>query len=185
VLPYVGGDDQRGIYLCVDHLLGLGHRRIVHLAGPADTSTGRERADAFEAATRSSELLSGRPRIEECASFTHEEGARATLRLLDQGELFTAIVAGNDLIALGALDALSSRGISCPEAVSVTGFNDLPFMDRVTPALTTVRLPLPEMGELAARTLLQCIDRPDLASPAQVLLPVQLIVRRTTAAACG
>jgi LacI family transcriptional regulator len=184
LLPYVGGDDRRGIHACVDHLVALGHRRIVHLAGPSSTSTGRERTSAFQAAARSHRLSVSKRRIAECTAFTQEEGIRTTRELLDSGDSFTAIVAANDLIALGAIDELRARGIRCPETVSVTGFNDLPFMDRVSPSLTTVRLPLREMGELAAKTLLQRIDLTDIASAARVLLPVQLIERGTTAPAC-
>ena len=85
---------------------------------------------------------------------------------------FTAILAGNDLIALGALAALTEAGLRCPRDVSVVGFNDLPLVDKLTPSLTTVTLPLHAMGALAARILLDAIDGPPTTGRAQSLLGV-------------
>lgn len=180
LLPFIGGDDRRGIQLTVDHLVALGHRHIVHLAGPANTSTGRHRASAFREAARAHGLPGGASSVRVCPAFTEEAGADATRRLLKSGPRCTAIVAGNDLVALGACTALAEAGLRCPEDMSVTGFNDLAFMDKLTPALTTVRLPMHDMGALAARTLLDWIDRPDEPHAVQTLLPVELIVRGTT-----
>ncbi|MBO0867767.1 MAG: LacI family DNA-binding transcriptional regulator [Micromonosporaceae bacterium] len=194
-LPYVGGDERAGIKLAVDHLVGLGHRRIAYLAGPQDTSTGRERAAAFRQAVAGHTLPTWRTQVRPCAAYTEAAGAAAAVRLLASAAEFTAVLAGNDLIALGALDAFSRAGIHCPDRVSVVGFNDLPMVDRLTPPLSTVRLPLHEMGTLAARILL---DEIDAAGPtdgggsamqpaqpqrvAQSLLGVELAVRGTTAA---
>jgi LacI family transcriptional regulator len=181
-LPFVGGDDGRGVELCVNHLVGLGHRAIVHLAGPDTTSTGRGRASAFRQAMWSRELGT-EPLIIECDAYTEESGAVAAVRLLDSARPFTAVVAANDLLALGAKEALAERGVHCPTDVSITGFNDLPFMDKLVPPLTTVRLPLTELGATAARTLLEWIHAPEQRSTIQALLPVALIVRSTTGTA--
>lgn len=182
-LPYIGADDQRGIQLCVDHLAALGHRRIVHLAGPVDTSTGRDRTTAFREAMRAHGLPAGASAVKPCAAFTEQAGIDATRKLLASGQPFTAVVAGNDLLALGTMAVLKDAGVPCPEQVSVTGFNDLPFMDKLTPALTTVRLPMHNMGALAGRTLLDWIASPRERQPTQTLLPVELIVRGTTRSA--
>jgi LacI family transcriptional regulator len=181
-LPYVGGDERTGIHLAVDHLVELGHRRLVHVAGPQDTSTGRERAAAFRQAVRGHRLPAGGSQVRVSAAYTEAAGADATRRLLASSHDFTAIVAGNDLIALGVLAVLADAGIRCPEHVSVVGFNDLPMVDKLTPPLTSVRLPLHDIGGLAARTLLVQIDgsSPD-GSVAQSLLGVELSVRGTTA----
>jgi LacI family transcriptional regulator len=179
-LPYIGADDRRGVELCVDHLAELGHRRIVHLAGPPDTSTGRERTTAFRQAMRAHGLPAGASAVRPCAAFTEQAGIDETRKLLASGQQFTAVVAGNDLLALGAMATLKNAGVCCPEQVSVTGFNDLPFMDKLTPALTTVRLDMHDMGALAARTLLDWITSPRERHPTQTLLPVELIVRGTT-----
>lgn len=179
-LPYVGADDRHGIQMCVDHLADLGHRHILHLAGPENTSTGRERAAAFRAAMRARSLPAAGA-VVRCASFTAAAGAEATSTLLDKGREFTALVAATDLLALGAQDALDEHGLTCPADVSVTGYNDLSYVARLKPPLTTVRLPLTMMGELAARALLDWIRKPDEAAAVQTLLPVQFVERGTTA----
>jgi LacI family transcriptional regulator len=180
---YVGGDERVGITLAVEHLAQLGHRRIVHLAGPQNFSTGRERASAFRQAARSCGLGTSEARVRVCASYTEAGGEQAMNRLLTSGVEFTGIVAGNDLIALGVLDALEQAGLRCPEDVSLVGFNDMPFVDKLDPPLTTVRLPLEEMGALAARTLLAELDRTELSGVrSSSLLPVELVVRGSTSA---
>jgi LacI family transcriptional regulator len=177
-LPFVGGDDQMGVRQCVDHLADLGHRDIVHLAGPSDTSTGRERAHAFRAAMRDRGLPVASA-VLTCSGFTERAGIAGAQRLLRRQRTFTAVVAANDLLALGATEALTAAGLVCPRDYSITGFNDLPFMDKLTPPLTTVRLPLAEMGTHAARQLLAWITQ-DRAAAVRTMLPVELIVRGTT-----
>ena len=97
------------------------------------------------------------------------------------GTRFTAIVAGNDLIALGCYDVFAERGISCPQDVSVVGFNDMPFLDKLRPPLTTVSVPHHQVGTEAARMLLEAIHEPD-RPPRSVLLTPTLVVRGSTAA---
>jgi LacI family transcriptional regulator len=182
-LPYVGADERTGVTLAVDHLVGLGHRRIAYLAGPQDTSTGRERASAFRQAVRGHGLPTGRGQIRACSAYTEAAGAVTARALLASRTDCTAILAGNDLIAFGVLDQLARAGISCPDQVSVIGFNDLPLVDKLTPPLTTVRLPLSDMGGLAAEILLTELDAtaPN-GRPTQSLLGVELAVRGTTSA---
>ena len=181
-LPYVGGDERTGIRLAVDHLAELGHRRMVYVAGPQDTSTGRERAGAFRQAVRAHGLPSGQRLVTVAAAYAEVAGAEATRRLVAGTRDFTAILAGNDLIALGVLSVLAEHGIACPEQVSVVGFNDLPMVDKLTPPLTTVRLPLHEIGGVAARILLgEMNGSSHNGSVKQSLLGVELAVRGTTA----
>jgi LacI family transcriptional regulator len=90
------------------------------------------------------------------------------------------VVAGNDLIALGCYDVFAERGIDCPGEMSVVGFNDMPFLDKLAPPLTTVAIPHQQIGAEAARLLLDAISEPD--RPARsVLLPLTLVVRGSTA----
>jgi LacI family transcriptional regulator len=180
--PYIGGDDAHGIALCVEHLEQLGHRAILHLAGPSDTSTGRERTSAFRQAMRSHRLPVSRA-IVECPSYTEQAGMDAVNAALKRGINFTAVVAANDLLAIGAKEALDAHGIDCPSDVSITGYNDADFMHRLTPAFTTVRVPLNRMGALAARTLLAWIGGNPPEAGSQTLLPVELMKRETTAPA--
>jgi LacI family transcriptional regulator len=180
-LPYVGGDERTGIRLAVDHLVGLGHQRIVHVAGPQDTSTGRERAAAFRQAVRTHGLATRSRLVTTAAAYTEAAGTLATRRLLDATTDFTAIVAGNDLIALGVLAVMTERGLRCPDDVSVVGFNDLPMVDKLSPPLTTVRLPLHAIGAMAARILLSELDGGGSdGAVAQSLLGVELAVRGST-----
>ncbi|MFC5823847.1 LacI family DNA-binding transcriptional regulator [Nonomuraea insulae] len=178
-IPAVTGDDATGVAAAVDHLVRLGHTRIAHLSGPLTTSTGRVRAQAFRHAVRDHGLPDDL--VIECARWSEEDGATAMRELLAGEAQFTAIMAGNDLIALGCYDVFAERGISCPDDVSVIGFNDMPFLDKLRPPLTTVAVPHHELGAEAARMLLDCIDQP--ARPARsLLLPVTLVVRGSTAA---
>jgi LacI family transcriptional regulator len=179
--PYVGGDERAGIQLAVEHLVALGHRQLLHLAGPQTLSSGRDRAQAFRASTRAHQLPAGDARVTACTSFTEAAGARAMAAALKAGHQFTAVVAANDLIALGALDVLRSAGRRCPDDVSVIGYNDMPFVDRLTPPLTTIRLPLQQMGHLAAQALLQELDKSVVVRARRTtLLPVELVVRGST-----
>lgn len=104
--------------------------------------------------------------------------------MLGTGTRFTALVAGNDLIALGCYDVFAEQGISCPEDVSVIGFNDMPFLDKMRPPLTTVAVPHHQIGMESARMLLESINEAD--RPARsVLLPLKLMVRGSTAPPAG
>jgi LacI family transcriptional regulator len=180
-IPSVVPDDAAGIAAAVEHLVGLGHTRIAHLAGPHTTSTGVTRARAFRHSVRDAGLADDPSLIVECPYFQEDSGAAALRTLLDRGTEFTAVVAGNDLIALGCYDVFAERGIACPDDVSVVGFNDFPFLDKLRPPMTTVRIPQFDLGAEAARMLLGCIDEPS-RRPGSVLLPVSLVVRRSTAA---
>ncbi len=122
--------------------------------------------------------------IVESTRFTLAEGAAACGELLGRGRKFTALVAGNDLIALGCLDALREKRLRCPRDVSVVGVNDMPLADRLDPPLTTVRLPQREMGAEAAQMLLARIAKPSGRAQRRLLVP-HLVVRRSTAAPTG
>ncbi len=173
----VAGDDATGIARTVDHLVGLGHRDIAHVAGPLNVSTGSVRLRAFRTAMQQHGLPDDRVVVAE--AYSDAAGHAATLELLD-GQAPTAIVAGNDLLAIGSYDALEERGLSCPEDVSVVGFNDMPFISRLRPPLTSVRVPQYDLGVESARLLLDVLSG-RTATPRMVLLPVQLIVRGSTA----
>ena len=178
-IPAVTPDDAAGIQMAVQHLVDLGHRDIVHLAGPQDTSTGATRRKAFKQALEDQGLPHDAGRIHLCEAWSEEAGALGMGTLLDSDIPFTGVVAGNDQLALGAFDALTERGLTCPADVSVVGFNDIPFIDKVSPPMTTIRIPHVEIGAEAARMLLEQIDDPT-RHPRSVLLPVSLVVRGST-----
>ena len=179
-VPCVGPDDATGVALAVKHLARLGHTRVAHLAGPQTTSTGVSRANAFRTALREHSLDDDPSLMVPCDYWSEEEGARALRQLLDTDVDMTAVVAGNDLIALGCYDVFAERGIRCPHDMSVVGFNDMPLLDKLRPPLTTVAVPQQQIGVEAARMLLESFQEED-RPPRSVLLPVSLVVRGSTA----
>jgi LacI family transcriptional regulator len=179
-LPAVVTDDEAGMRLAVDHLVALRHRRLGHIAGPPHVSTGALRRAGFKAAAVRAGLSAPNILIETARAYTREEGRLAALRLLDRKQPPTAIVAANDLLALGIYDALGERGLKCPADISVVGHNDMPYVDMLSPPLTTVRIAQREMGNQAARLLLDAIAAPALRRERVVLEP-KLIVRGSTA----
>lgn len=187
MFPLVAGDDGAGVTLAVEHLVAQGHRALAHLAGPQRLSTGVARARAFRHAVEAAGIPAGQAPVVVSEAYTVRAGELAARELLDQYPGVTAIVAGNDLIALGALHVLRERGLRCPEDVSLVGFNDMQFADEFQPPLTTVHVPHLDLGAEAARLLLERLDRPggsgDGAPVAKtILLPVDLVVRNSTAA---
>lgn len=178
-LPSVTGDDAAGVHLALAHLAGLGHRRIAYLAGPQSTSTGLVRLRAYRQGVAELGLVQDPDLVVVCEQWTETEGAEALRQLLDRRQGCTAVIAGNDLLALGCYDALRERGIACPEQMSVVGFNDMPFVDKLRPSLTTVHIPHYQMGSEAARMLLERITDRDTAVTS-VLLPLHLVVRDST-----
>jgi len=180
-IPAVTGDDREGVCLAVEHLARLGHRRIAHLAGSQTLYTGWSRHEGFLDAMRRWQLELDPDLVVFSGAFTEREGARCCGELLDRRRDFTAIVAGNDLLALGCYDAIEQRGLSCPRDISVVGYNDMPFVDRFRPPLTTVRVPHYELGQTAAELMLEALQDSD-APPRQLLLAPELVVRGSTAA---
>jgi LacI family transcriptional regulator, galactose operon repressor len=179
-VPAVTVDDRRGIALAVEHVVELGHERIGHVAGPQNLSTGHRRQLSFTEAMHAAGLEVSAEQISFGAYFTEEEGARACDQLLSDAPGVTAIVAGNDLMAIGCFDTLEERGLVCPDDISVVGFNDMPFVDRLRPPLTTIRIPHREIGQEAADLLLEQLSGKGQAG-SEVLLEPALMVRGSTA----
>jgi LacI family transcriptional regulator len=175
--PLVTGDDASGIGAAVDHLVELGHRDILHIAGPLNLSTSIVRSDAFTASCGA--IRGVRGRVVEAESLSIEAGQKSMNDVLSGGTGPTAVIGGNDLLALGALRSMKSHGLRCPEDVSVIGFNDMIFAEDFAPPLTTVRVPTFDMGAEAARLLLRNIQA-GAQEPVRITLPVSLIVRSST-----
>jgi len=170
-------DEDAGVRAILEHLIGLRHQRIAHVAGPQHTSTGYRRAQTFVEFMNEHHLQSDL--IEATDKFTAEEGRQAFSRLLARDSSFTAVVAGNDLLALGCMDAMNDVGIVVPDNMSLTGYDDMLFLERMSPALTTIKVPKYEMGSQACATLLDLIGG---ASPTPSVSKVQprLVVRNST-----
>ncbi len=155
--PAVMVDNERGIALAVDHLVSLGHRRIAHIAGPQDVSTGLSRYRGFLDAMAAHDLAVEPGLIAHAAAYSIEEGERCCRELLAADLGCTAVAAGNDLLAIGCYAALDDAGLSCPRDISVVGFNDMPFVDRLRPPLTSVSFPHYQVGAEAGRLILEQI----------------------------
>jgi len=177
-LPCVVADEAAGMQAVVTHLVALGHRRIAAIAGPQHLSTGVLRLRGFLSACEALSLGGDLP-VAVARYYREEEGERCTETLLATSGAFTALVCANDRLAIGAIAALRRRGLDCPDDVTVTGFNDMIMVDRLTPPLTTVRVPKHQMGVRAAEMIVDLIEgRPD--AQRNVTLPVDLVVRGST-----
>jgi LacI family transcriptional regulator len=174
----VVSDNRMGGARAAQLLAELGHRRIAHIAGPANTSTARERAAGFgETLERLGVPLD--PGRRRAGDFSHRDGYRWALELLDLDPPPTAIFCDNDVIALGALDAARARGVAVPAELSIVGFDDIALAGWESFRLTTVRQPLSEMAEEAVRLMVDRIAKPD--GPARrIVFPTELIQRGTT-----
>ena len=182
-LPSVSSDDRAGVQAAMAHLAGLGHRVIAHLTGPANLSVVRTRAEAFRSSAGHLGLDPALMTVRHCSALTTAAARDAALSLLARDPAVTAILAGNDLMAMGCYAAAQQLSLSCPEDISIIGYNDMPSVEWWRPALTTVRIPQYDIGREAARLLLERIGG-DAGQPVrQVLLPVSLIVRSSTAPA--
>jgi LacI family transcriptional regulator len=161
----------------VEHLAGLGHRRIAQLGGPPGRTTSSDhRRGVVEGMERAGLEVDERLALD--GAFTRGGAYAAAGELIESGVEFTAIIGGNDQMAIGALAALRDAGVSVPGDVSVAGVGDIPVAADLVPALTTVRLPLEEAG----RQALSLAFAPQ-GSAKTVTLPHKLIVRDSTARA--
>ena len=176
----VAGDDTAGLSLGVAHLVELGHRRIAHVAGPQWLPTGTIRLRAYRQALTDHGIEADDALVSVAESFRENDGKKALGELLDRGADFTAVIAGNDLLALGCYDAIAERKLRCPDDLSIVGFNDMPFVDKLSPPMTTVHIPHYNVGAEAARLLLERLTRGPGAEKS-VLLPLSLVVRGSTA----
>jgi LacI family transcriptional regulator len=175
-------DDRRGSELAVEHMVGLGHRCIGYVAGPQNVSTGHRRYVGFIQAMGAAGLSVPAERVSYAGAFTEEAGARACAEVLAAEPAVTAIITANDRLAIGCYDTLFARGLDCPDDVSIIGFNDMMFIDRLRPPLSSIRVPQLEIGYAAADLLLEQLA--ETAPPAhEVMLEPTLVVRSSTAPA--
>lgn len=174
----VVSDDTAGIQAAVAHLAHLGHTDIAHVTGPATLSMTQVRRQAFRDAMAAAGLTVQPQWVAEAARYAVDEGRQAFARMLDRA-VPSAVIAGNDMIAVGCYLALQNRGLRCPDDVSVVGFNDMPLAGSLAPPLTTVAIPQHEIGAAAAQLVLDLIAG---GAATQRVLPVQLVTRGSTAA---
>jgi LacI family transcriptional regulator len=177
---YVGSDHAGGVRLALAHLHALGHRRIAHLAGAANTVAGSERLEAFRNETERLGLdLPGE--YVRRGDFSSASGYREACALLALPVRPTAIVAASDLMALAALQAIRDAGLEPGSDVAVVGFDDLEAAALAYPPLTTIRQDRQELGTLAATRAIELIEDPG-ATARTTVLPVELVVRASSSA---
>jgi LacI family transcriptional regulator len=179
--PEVGVDNAAGIATMIEALAALGHRRIAFLAGPRSLHVARARLAGYRAGLAAAGIEVDE-RLIVSTSFDREGGALAVDELLADGAEMTAIACANDLLALGAMTRLAERGIDVPRAVSVAGFDDISVAAITAPSLSTVRLPLRELGArgwaFADRLLAG-------EAPEREILPTTLVLRGSTGPAAA
>jgi len=172
-------DQTRGMSLLVQHLWSLGHRRIAHVIGPQDVSTGVGNLAGFRAAMQAAGAAADDGLIQVAGGDSIEAGRMALEGLLGRRKRFTAVVAGSATLALGCLDAIKANGLACPQDISVCGYNDVPLLDRISPALTTISADTIQVGWFAADLLVRAIEHPS-APPMHIVVQPTLVVREST-----
>src|SRR5439155_4352634 len=172
-------DNEAGMQLAVQHLVGLGHRRIALINGD-DVWTGAHRRGGFEAALRAQGLRPESQLISH-GSFTFESGLIQANHMLGIAQRPTAICAGNDLLAMATVVAAQERGLSLPRDLSVVGYDDIDYARLISPGLTTVRQSATTMGAEAARLLLDRFTNKRTQDRTIVFRPT-LVVRGSTGA---
>ena len=177
--PSIGATNWNGGLTATRHLLGLGHRRIGVIGGPAGVLCSRARVDGFRAAMDEAGVPID-PTLVSHGAFGVDEGIGAGRRLLARPDRPTAIITGNDLQALGVYQAAREARLHIPEDLSVVGFDDVPIARWVSPPLTTVRQPLVEMAEAAAELVLG-LARGEEPGQTRVELATELVIRESTA----
>ena len=177
-IPVVSAAHSAGADLAVRHLLGLGHRRIGAITGPMGRLATGERLRGYHAALAAAGVPAD-PQLVAQSDFQVEGGFDGASRLLELPERPTAIFAFNDPLAIGAMQAARSRGLRIPEDLSVVGFDDTTEARFVTPALTTVRQPLADMGRMAVRLLVRLLEE-RAGDGVQLELATRLVVRSST-----
>jgi len=177
--PAIGFDNREAGMLVADHLLALGHRHFGVIAG---ITKDNDRALARVQGLRARLARAGIALRPECVvekSYSIESGRAGLATLLERDAKITAILCGNDILAIGAMHEARSRGLDVPRDVSITGFDDMPLASVTNPPLTTVHLPMAEVGRHAAEYLLSVLA--SAGSSVREELPVRLVVRGSTA----
>ncbi|MFF7155045.1 substrate-binding domain-containing protein [Streptomyces sp. NPDC008139] len=174
---YVDCDNRGGARDAVRHLLGIGRRRIAHIAGPLDQTASVDRLDGFRDVLPETD-----PRMIAEGDFTPEGGARAMAELLQRCPDLDAVFAASDVMASGALRVLRTSGHRVPDDIAVVGFDDMVSVAEWTdPPLTTVRQDIEEMGRLMARLLLRAVAPPtgpqSVPALSSIVTPTHLVVR--------
>jgi LacI family transcriptional regulator len=175
----VRSDSEGGAYQLTRHLLDLGHRRIAMLSGPPEVSTAQDRVAGYHRALTEARV-SDTERTMVYGAFTQDGGYRMAQALLATSPRPTAFFAANNFIAIGAFRALREAGLEVPGDVSLVAFDDIPSAFTMEPFLTVAAQRAYEMGQTAMRLLLRRLTSAESPGPQEILLPTDLVVRRSS-----
>jgi LacI family transcriptional regulator len=181
-MPSVIEDDEVGMRLGVEELIRLGHRRIAFLAGPSDVDTSRRRLAGYRAAMSAAGLRIPRSYVDH-AGYTEQDGFAGMERLLRQRSVPTAVASASIAASVGALAACHHIGVEVPRQLSVVSFHDAPLAALLSPPLTTVHMPLEELGAQAARLLIDLLHGNPVPRTLKVTKPAPHLVARGSTAA--
>jgi DNA-binding LacI/PurR family transcriptional regulator len=176
---YVDVDNRQGAQSAVAHLIGTGRRAVATITGPLDMPPGIDRLNGYRDALAEAGLPAD-PRLEAAGDFTQAGGESAMAQLLAARPDLDAVFAASDLMAAGALLALTAAGRSVPADVAVVGFDDSPVATSTTPQLSSVRQPIEEMGHEMARLLVDAVEASEDV-PRRVILATELVRRASSA----
>jgi LacI family transcriptional regulator len=182
-LPTIDAQNFEGAIAAVEHLVGLGHRRIAFLAGRPDLESARRREAGYRAALEAAGIAFD-PDLVRVVGFTEETAAGPARELLTIADRPTAVFAANDLSAIQTMRTAAELGIRIPDEVSVVGFDNIPESALTDPPLTTVDQSIQALGHQAVCTLVEMIEHPERhqgVDPIHITLPTKLVVRRSTA----
>jgi len=183
-IPAVLIDNADGILKSCKYLSSLGHTRIAYLSGDGVETSAQERLYGFRRSQQMFGLDVDQDLVVMDCKSRIDEGFEAMNAILDLARLPTAVVAYNDLIAVGAMDAIKQRGLSIPQDISMVGFDDIGLASEVNPCLTTVHVPKRTMGIMAVKSLVQLVKGKE-EPVKKVLVPTRLVIRDSTAAIRG
>jgi LacI family transcriptional regulator, galactose operon repressor len=184
----VSVDNEAGAISALEHLYNLGHRDIAFIRGPKSLASGGQRWKGIRSFAQSAKISLDPKRIAEVPesldpNSSFEAGANLTAELLRRGGSFTALMAFDDMTALGALRALMKKGVRVPEDCSVIGFDDVAQAALAVPSLSTVRQPMESMGSISAGMILDSISGADQkrdVTPVRRRVPAELVAREST-----
>ena len=173
-------NNVEGVYQAIGHLIERGHRRIGFIGGPTRTTTGRERQEGYQKALAEHGLGLEQVLVK-IGDFKQDSGYQMACQLLEMDDPPTAIFTANNLMTLGALNAIHEKKLSIPQEVAIVGFDDMSWAQSLAPPLTAVAQPTYELGRTAADLLLRRIGDPNRPTE-QICLEANLVVRESSGA---
>lgn len=177
-------DNFQGTHDAAMHLIKLGHKRIGYIDRPFDLPHSLDRVRGYSKALEDKGIKLQKDLIVK-SGFSYEDGAKAMQILLKQKLVPTAVIAFNDITAIGAIWAIKNQGLRVPEDISIIGFDDIPQSSYTVPRLTTVHFPKYKMAEAASKLLMEKMGGSISEKGTEVVLPLRLIIRKSTSKVKG